>query len=81
MDFAGVNAPEELLLHIQNSLAEAGRDSPICRLSFYSPCWVDNRTDMDLVLQDHASAAPNPLLLGYKTPLDYKEVVSPGKQD
>lgn len=76
---AGANAPSSLLLNISNSLAQAGNSSPVCHLSFYSPYWVDNRTNMDLVLQDHASAPPNPLLLGYKTPLDYSEVVSPGR--
>lgn len=75
-----MNAPEELHLNIQNSLAN-GRgagESPVCHLSFYTPYWVDNRTNMDLILQDHASAVPNPVLLGYKSPWDYSEVVSPG---
>lgn len=75
-----MNAPELLLLNLQNSLSEADRPhiSPVCHLSFNSPYWVNNRTDMDLILRDHASAAPNTTLLGYKTPLDYAEVIAPG---
>ena len=74
-----MDAPASLHLNISNSLAQGGESSnPVCQLSFYSPYWVDNRTNMDLLLQDHASAPPNPLLLGYKTPLDYSEVHSPG---
>lgn len=79
LETTGVNAPSSLLLNISNSLAPGGDTSnPVCHLSFYSPYWIDNRTNMDLILQDHASAEPNPLLLGYKTPLDYSEIVSPG---
>ena len=74
-------APDVLVLNIQNSLAHPSEkrvDNPICLLSFFSPYWVDNRTTMDLILQDHLSASPNPLLLGYQTPLDYGEVSAPG---
>ena len=74
-------APDVLVLNIQNSLAHSSEkrvDNPICLLSFFSPYWVDNRTNMDLILQDHLSASPNPLLLGYQTPLDYGEVSAPG---
>ena len=48
-----MNAPEALHLNIQNSLASGGgaEQSPVCHLSFFVPYWVDNRTNMDLILQ------------------------------
>lgn len=84
-----MNAPATLLLNIQNSLAnhqseylngskERQASVPVCNLSFYSPYWVDNRTNMDLVLQDHASAVGSPLLMSYKLPAQFTEVLSPG---
>ena len=87
-DFAGVNAPGKLLLNIQNSLVRGDdiqetndkrSNNPVCQLSFYSPYWVDNRTNMDLVIQDHASAKPAPVSLGLRLPTQYSEVQSPGK--
>ena len=83
-----MNAPDTLLLNIQNSLSTTEDENladskekhsqPLCQLSFYSPYWVDNRTNMDLVVQDHASAAGSAFLFGHSLPTQYTEVRSPG---
>ena len=63
---------------IDNSMVNESGRSPLCRVTLFAPFWLDNRTGMDLLFQDHKSAPPNPLFLGANSPFDYAEVESPG---
>ncbi len=73
-------SPNIMYVGIDNSmLTESGR-SPLCRVTLFAPFWLDNRTGMDLLFQDHKSAPPNPLFLGANTPFDYAEVEAPGTE-
>lgn len=64
---------------IDNSMVNESGRSPLCRVTLFAPFWLDNRTGMDLLFQDHKSAPPNPLFLGANSPFDYAEVESPGE--
>lgn len=76
---AGHNAPPQVYLGIDNSRARGRPEQPLAKLTFFASYWIDNRTGMDLVFQDHAAAAPNPLLLGARMPGAFAQVLVPGK--
>ena len=63
---------------VDNSMLNESGRSPLCRVTLFAPFWLDNRTGMDLLFQDHKSAPPNPLFLGANSPFDYAEVEAPG---
>ena len=67
-----------MLLGLDNSRARGRPQQPLTRVAFYSSYWIDNRTGMDLMFQDHAAAQPNPFLLGARMPGAYAEVLVPG---
>ncbi|KAL6762638.1 hypothetical protein V8C86DRAFT_613892 [Haematococcus lacustris] len=46
----GELCPRQMFLGISNSMAT--EDDSICRVSIFSPYWVDNRTGFDLVFKD-----------------------------
>ena len=50
----------------------------MCKLTFYAPYWLDNRTGLDLVFTDHQSAPQSPLLLGARFPWEVTSVYCPG---
>ena len=75
---AGRNAPPQVFLGIDNSRARGRPEQPLAKLTFFASYWIDNRTGMDLVFQDHAAAAPNPLLLGARMPGAFAQVLVPG---
>ena len=68
-----------MLLGLDNSRARGRPQQPLTRVAFFSSYWIDNRTGMDLMFQDHAAAHPNPFLLGARMPGAYAEVLVPGK--
>ena len=67
-----------MLLGLDNSRARGRPQQPLTRVAFYSSYWIDNRTGMDLMFQDHAAAQPSPFLLGARMPGTYAEVMVPG---
>ena len=67
-----------MLLGLDNSRARGRPQQPLTRVAFYSSYWIDNRTGMDLMFQDHAAAQPSPFLLGARMPRAYAEVMVPG---
>ena len=67
-----------MLLGLDNSRARGRPKQPLTRVAFYSSYWIDNRTGMDLMFQDHAAAQANPFLLGARMPGAYAEVLVPG---
>ena len=50
----------------------------MCKLTFFAPYWLDNRTGLDLVFTDHQSAPQTPLLLGARVPWETTGVYCPG---
>ncbi|KAK9867090.1 hypothetical protein WJX84_006946 [Apatococcus fuscideae] len=72
------SSPNIMYVGIDNSMVNESGRSPLCRVTLFAPFWLDNRTGMDLLFQDHKSAPPNPLFLGANSPFDYAEVESPG---
>ena len=50
----------------------------MCKLTFFAPYWLDNRTGLDLVFTDHQSAPQSPLLLGTRLPWERTNVYCPG---
>ena len=48
------------------------------RLNLFAAYWVDNRTGVDLLFQDHAAARHLPLLLGARLPYAFAPVLVPG---
>ncbi len=76
---AGRNAPPQVFLGIDNSRARGRAEQPLAKLTFFASYWIDNRTGMDLVFQDHAAAPPNPLLLGARMPGACAQVLVPGE--
>ncbi len=76
---AGRSAPLLVLLGLDNSRARGRPKQPLTRVAFYSSYWIDNRTGMDLMFQDHAAAQANPFLLGARMPGAYAEVLVPGR--
>jgi hypothetical protein len=48
------------------------------RLNLYASYWVDNRSGLDLLFQDHAAARQRPLLLGARLPFAFAPVLVPG---
>lgn len=54
---ATVRAPKRMYLQLLNSLRDVagGSDTPVCRITLAAPYWLDNRTGMDLVVQDRAA--------------------------
>ena len=75
---AGRSAPPLVLLGLDNSRARGRPKQPLTRVAFFSSYWIDNRTGMDLMFQDHAAAHANPFLLGARMPGAYAEVLVPG---
>lgn len=67
-----------MLLGLDNSRARGRPKQPLTRVAFFSSYWIDNRTGMDLMFQDHAAAQANPFLLGARMPGAYAEVLVPG---
>lgn len=68
-----------MFLGVHNSLTDT--ETPAggsCRITLYSPYWLNNRTGVDLFYKDHTSAPGNPLLLGAPLPWDFGEVFTPG---
>jgi len=68
-----------VLLGLDNSRARGRPQQPLTRVAFFSSYWIDNRTGMDLMFQDHAAAHRNPFLLGARLPGAYAEVLVPGE--
>lgn len=68
-----------MFLGIDNSRARGRPEQPLAKLTFFASYWIDNRTGMDLVFQDHAAASPNPLLLGARMPGAFAQVLVPGQ--
>jgi hypothetical protein len=68
-----------VFLGIDNSRARGRPEQPLAKLTFFASYWIDNRTGMDLVFQDHAAAAPNSLLLGARMPGAFAQVLVPGE--
>lgn len=74
----GGSAPPEVHLGIDNSRARGRREQPLARLTFFAAYWIDNRTGVDLLFQDHAAARHLPLLLGARLPYAFAPVLVPG---
>ncbi|KAK9815754.1 hypothetical protein WJX72_009012 [[Myrmecia] bisecta] len=75
---AAANAPPTMHLGIDNSMAGNSSDRSVCKVTLFAPYWIDNRTGIDLIFQDHPSAPSIALLCGANTPWDYAEVLVPG---
>ena len=75
----GGGAPDVLYLGLDNSLASSSSTQSLCRLTFFAPYWVDNRTGLPLAFKDHASAPKSPILLGARIPFDTTSVRAPGQ--
>lgn len=74
-----VRTPPLMFLGVHNSLTDT--ETPAggsCRVTLYSPYWLNNRTGVDLFYKDHTSAPGNPVLLGAPLPWDFGEVFTPG---
>lgn len=65
-------------LGIDNSRARGRQEQPLARLTFFASYWIDNRTGVDLLFQDHAAARHLPLLLGARLPYAFAPVLVPG---
>ena len=65
-------------LGIDNSRARGRLEQPLARLTFFASYWIDNRTGLDLLFQDHAAARHLPLLLGARLPYAFAPVLVPG---
>ena len=57
------------------------RAQAMCKLTFFAPYWLDNRTGLDLVFTDHQSAPQSPLLLGTRLPWERTNVYCPGMEN
>jgi len=74
-----IRAPPILHVGVYNSLADQKLEQAgVCRITLYSPFWLNNRTGVDLFYQDHSSAPTYPILCGSKFPGDFGEVFVPG---
>ena len=71
---AAGGAPDVLYMGLDNSLATSQGTQALCRLTFFAPYWVDNRTGLDLVFHDHQSAPKSALLFGARVPFDTTSV-------
>lgn len=74
-----VRAPPILHVGVHNTLADQKLEQAgVCRITLYSPFWLNNRTGVDLFYQDYTSAPTYPILCGSKMPGDFGEVFVPG---
>ena len=74
-----MRAPPVLHVGVYNTLVDQKLEhAGVCRITLYSPYWLNNRTGVDLFYQDYSSAPSQPLLCGASFPGDYGEVFVPG---
>ncbi len=70
-----------LIVGIRNNLLRAPRSTSAvqCRAAMYASYWLDNRTGVDLVFEDHLNAATIYRVLLGRAPTSWRDVLAPAQ--